>query len=166
MKKNYKLPILLLAVVVMLSIFYIKEANTSEVEDTLANSDLIEVSTLNPDFTEARLQSISEVETKVDALEAKIASGELEASEVEEANIEIDNLILTKNNEIALEEEILALYDNFLDVLVLLNDDSIDVSIYDDEELNSSDFIAISRLSYQIFSSDYKVVVSLISSLE
>lgn len=165
MKKNFKLPILLLAVVVMLSIFYIKEAN--EVNDNApVDSDNLNVSTLNPDFTEARIQSINEINALIDEYETQIASGDLTASEVTNTTILIDELIGKKNNEIALEEEILTLYNTYDDVLVLVNDNVINVSIYNDEEISSEAFIAMCKLSYEKFSMEYKVVANLVSSTD
>lgn len=55
MKKKLRLPILLLAVVVMMSIFYIHEANKTT--DPVGSPSL-DSSTTNPDYAEARMKSI------------------------------------------------------------------------------------------------------------
>ena len=99
---------ILLAVVVMLSVFYIKEADKTI--DPVGGSSL-EQSSTNPDFAEARLQSIQEVNAIIEDCEMKIASGKLTAVEVERENALINSLKEIKVNEIALEEMIMAALD-------------------------------------------------------
>lgn len=161
MKKKLSLPILLLAVVVMLSIFYIREANKTT--DPVAGPSLDETTT-NAEFAEARLESIAEVNALIEECESKIASGTLSMQEIEEQNALIASLKETKVNEIALEEMIMAALD-YEDVLVLIEDEYVMIDIYTEEELTVATFIKVSRLAKEKFSNDYTVKVSTTSSL-
>ena len=143
MKKKLRLPILLLAVVVMMSIFYIHEANKTT--DPVGSPSL-DSSTTNPDYAEARMKSIEEVNALIEEAEAKIASGTLTVAQVEAENAKITSLRQTKMNEIALEEMIMASLD-FEDVLVLLEDGVLVVDVYTETELTKATFISISRLA-------------------
>ncbi|MDE5714890.1 MAG: hypothetical protein K2I42_02035 [Anaeroplasmataceae bacterium] len=162
MKKKLRLPILLLAVVVMMSIFYIHEANKPS---TPVTSPGLDTSTTNPDFSEARMKSIEEVNALIEEAEAKIAAGGLTVAEVEAENAKITSLRQTKVNEIALEEMIMASL-SFEDVLVLLEDDVLVIDLYTDKELTKATFISISRLANEKFSSAYTVKLTTTSSTE
>ena len=160
MKKKLSLPILLLAVGVMLSIFYIREAN--QTSDPVSGPSLDETTT-NAEFAEARLESIAEVNALIEECESKIASGKLSIKEIEEQNAIITSLKETKVNEIALEEMIMAAL-TVEDVLVLLEDEFVMIDIYTEEELTVATFIKVSRLAKEKFSDDYTVKVSTTSS--
>lgn len=160
MKKKLRLPILLLAVVVMMSIFYIHEANKTTEPVGLPSLD---TTTTNPEFAEARMKSIEEVNALIEESEAKIASGKLSVAEVEKENALITSLRQTKIDEIALEEMLMASL-NFEDVLVLLEDNYIVIDVYTEEELTKATFISISRLAKEKFNSNYTVKVSTTSS--
>ncbi len=156
MKKKLRLPILLLAVVVMMSIFYIHEANkTSEP----VGSPGLDASTTNPEYAEARMKSIEEVNQLIEESEEKIASGTLTVAQVEQENAKIVSLRQTKMNEIALEEMIMASL-NFEDVLVLLENGVIVVDVYTEQELTKATFISISRLAKEKFDTNYTVKLS------
>lgn len=156
MRKKLRLPILLLAVVVMMSIFYIHEARKT---DEPVNAPYLETSTTNPEYAEARMKSIEEVNALIEEAEAKIASGKLSVSEIEKENAYIASLKLTKQNEIALEEMIMASLD-FEDVLVLLEGDYVVIDVFTEEELTKATFISVSRLAKEKFDSNYIVKLS------
>lgn len=160
MKKKLRLPILLLAVVVMMSIFYIHEANKTE--EPVAGPSL-DTQTTNPDYAEARMQSIAEVNALIEESEARIASGTLTLEEIKAENDLIATLRQNKINEIALEEMIMASLD-FEDVLVLLEGDFIVIDVYTDEELTVMTFVSITRLAKEKFDSNYTVKLSKTSS--
>ena len=160
MKKKLRLPILLLAVVVMMSIFYIHEANKTTEP---VGSPSLDTTTTNPEFAEARMKSIEEVNALIEESEAKIASGKLSVAEVEKENALITSLRQTKIDEIALEEMLMASL-NFEDVLVLLEDNYFVIDVYTEEELTKATFISISRLAKEKFNSNYTVKVSTTSS--
>lgn len=156
MKKKLRLPILLLAVVVMMSIFYIHEANKTT--DPVGSPSL-DTSTTNPEFAEARMKSIEEVNALIKESEAKIASGTLTVAQVEVENAKIASLRQTKVNEIALEEMIMASL-NFEDVLVLLEDEVLVIDVCTKDELTKATFISISRLAKEKFNANYTVKLS------
>lgn len=156
MKKKIKLPILLLAVVVMMSIFYINEAN--KVTEPVDSPNLDTVTT-NQEFAEARIKSIEEVNALIEESEAKIASGELTVAEIEAENALINRLRQTKVNEVALEEMIMALL-NYEDVLVLLEDEYLVIDVYCEEELTKDTFIKISKLAKEKFDDNYIIKLS------
>ena len=163
MKKKLKLPILLLAVVIMLSIFYIKEANNNPADPT-SGTDLT-TSSLNPDFTEARLQSIEETNAEIDELEESIASGTLSASEVKEATNRITELKSIKHQEAALEQSLIEM-NNYDDVLVLLGEESLVINIYTEEDITVSKFIELGKMAKENFGSNTVVKVKTTSSNE
>lgn len=160
MKKKLRLPILLLAVVVMMSIFYIHEARKT---NEPVSSPNLETTSTNPEYAEARMKSIEEVNALIEESEAKIASGKLTVSEIEKETALIASLRQTKMNEIALEEMIMASL-NFEDVLVLLEDNYVVIDVYTKEELTKATFISISRLAKEKFNNDYTVKLSKSSS--
>lgn len=163
MKKKLKLPILLLAVVVMLSIFYIHEASNNI--DSPANSNNPIISTLNPDFTEARLQSINETEGKIKELEEKIASGTLSAEEIVETSNSIESLKELKSKEVSLEKKILDSYE-YDDVLVLMGEEYLVVDLYNDEakEVSKLEFISMAKMAKESFGNNVIVKVQTTSN--
>ena len=163
MKKKLRLPILLLAVVVMLSIFYIKEAQDNP--QTPVNGDSYNTSTLNPEFTEARLLSIEEVNSKVSELEASISSGDLSATEVMKATAEINSLKDIKHKEVVLENTIIET-NNYDDVLVLLGDEYLVVDIYTEDEIPTSTFVEIAIMAKESFGNDVNIKLKTTNNVE
>lgn len=163
MKKKLRLPILLLAVVVMLSIFYIKEAQDNP--STPVNSDEYNTSTLNPEFTEARLLSIEEVNSKVLELEASISSGNLSASEVLAVTTKINNIKDIKHKEVSLENSLIEA-NNYDDVLVLLSDEYLVVDIYTEEDIPTSTFIEIALLAKKTFGNEVNIKLKTTNNVE
>lgn len=161
MKRKLKLPILLTAVVVMLSIFYIKEANSKR-DTAPVNGDDLDVSVLNPEFTEARLQRLEAVNLQIEELEMLIAGGTLSADMVSETTAQIDELKEVKRLEADLEDVLMTQMD-YDDVLVLLTDQEVVVDVYTDIEIDTLDKIEILKLAAKNFDSyaeDFSVVVS------
>ena len=155
-KKKLKLPILLLAVVIMMSVFYIHESKQPSVPvDNGSNPDAV---TLNPEYAEARIANISEVSLLIEEKEKKIAGGNLTVNEIEIINNEIDFLKETKIKEVALEEMLIEAL-SFDDVLVILEDEYLVIDIYTDEVLTKEVFISVTRLAKEKFDSNYKVKV-------
>lgn len=163
MKKKLRLPILLLAVVVMLSIFYIKEAQ--ENPQTPVNGDSYNTSTLNPEFTEARLLSIEEVNSKVSELEASISSGDLSATEVMKATAEINSLKDIKHKEVLLENTLIET-NNYDDVLVLLGEEYLVVDIYTEDEILASTFVEIAIMAKESFGNDVNIKLKTTNNVE
>ena len=155
-KKKLKLPLLLLAVVVMMSIFYIHESK----EPTLPvdGSGEYEGVSLNPEYAESRLASIEEVNLLIEEKQELIASGTLSVSEVENLTNEILDLKETKVNEVALEETLIEAL-SFDDGLAMLEGEYLVIDIYTNEEITAEVFISVSRLAKEKFDSNYKVKV-------
>ncbi len=151
MKKKLRLPILLLAVVIMLSIFYIKEAKDQPTGEV--NGDNLQTSTLNPDFTEARLLSLTEASEQIAEWEESIASGTLSAQEVLDTTTKISNLKKVKHQEAELEQTIIEL-NQYQDVLVLLDDEYLVIDIYTADDIEVQSFIEIAKIAKQSFGSD------------
>ena len=155
-KKKLKLPILLLAVVVMMSIFYIHESK----EPTLpvdGNGELEGVS-LNPEYAESRIADIAEVNLLIEEKEELIASGNLSVLEIENLTKEINELKETKINEVALEEMLIEAL-SFDDVLVLLEGEYLVIDVYTNNDITAEVFISVTRLAKEKFDSNYKVKV-------
>lgn len=164
MGKKLKLPILLLAVVLMLSIFYIKEAQDGAIKEPVDGGNVV-VSPLNPEFTEGRLLSIEKANELINGYKEVIASGELSAKEVSDANALINEILDIKHNEIALEQAISTSLD-YDDILVLVLDEYLVISVYTEEELSATNFISIARLAKSVFEDEYIVKVEVTNPLE
>ena len=163
MGKKLKLPILLLAVVVMLSIFYIKEVQNGEINNPVDGGNVV-VSPLNPEFTEGRLLSIAKTNELIEGYQKEIASGNLSAEEVLETTALINELLELKDNELALEQAI-AQTLKYDDIFVLADGEYIIVNVYTEEEFNQANFIAVARIAKTIFE-DSIVKVELSNPLE
>ena len=155
-KKKLKLPILLLAVVVMMSVFYIHESKQPTVP--VDNDTDLNTVNLNPEYAETRLANLEEVSLLIEEKEKKIAQGNLSVNEIEIINNEINFLKETKIKEVALEEMLIEAL-SFDDVLVILENDYLVIDIYTNNELTKDVFISVSRLAKEKFDSNYKVKV-------
>ncbi len=163
MRKKLKLPILLLAAVAMMSIFYIKEAR-SNIDDKETNGDVLDSTDLNPEFSELRVKHLEEVNLELGEYEEKIASGAMSADEVYECN----SLMTSIKENVLLESKFEdALIENYSydDVLVIIGDDLIDVRIYTDLDVRK-DAVGIMKLVSEHFDSYRKVKVTPVSKTE
>lgn len=156
-KKKLKLPLLILAVVVMMSIFYIHESKQPTVP--VGGGSEYEGVSVNPKYAESRLESIEEVNLLIEEKEELIAAGNLSINEIEELTNEILQLRENKVNEVALEEILMDTL-SFDDVLVMLEGEYLVIDIYTNTELTSEVFISVSRLAKEKFDSNYKVKIS------
>ena len=155
-KKKLKLPLLILAVVVMMSIFYIHESKEPTVP--VGGGNELEGVSLNPEYAESRLASIEEVNLLIEEKEELIAAGNLSITEIEELTNEILQLRETKVNEVALEEILMDAL-SFDDVLVMLEGEYLVIDIYTNTDITTEVFISVSRLAKEKFDSNYKVKV-------
>ena len=150
MKRKLKLPILLLAAVAMRSIFYIKEAS-KDIGDQGASGDTLDSTVLYPEFSELRLNHLEEVNLTLSEYEAKIASGELNANEVSECSLVMEDIKRNVDLEMKFEDALLENYD-YDDVLVLIGEDYIDVRIYTEEDVRKN-AVSIMKLVSEHFDS-------------
>ena len=127
MIKKCILPIFLLAMVVVLSVFYIKQSTDDVVNPVNGNDDTSVVS----DFANKRLEILEKRSEKIDELEAVIASGTLTNSEINQTVDEINDLYYLKYTEVELEDLIVGL--GYQDSLVIIDNTNVSVTIIDDE---------------------------------
>lgn len=158
MIKKCILPIFLLAMVVVLSVFYIKQSTDDSSNPASNNND---DTTVLSDFANKRLEVLEQRSSKIDELEAVIASGTLTNSEITQTVDEINDLYYLKYTEVELEDLIVGL--GYTDSLVIIDDVNVSVTIIDDE-LTSSDFISIANLVKNKIGNNYKLTVEAINS--
>ena len=161
MKSKLRLPILLMAIVIMLSIFYIKEAQNNGQDGPVNGGDLTTV-TLNPEFTEARINRIEEVNSEIEELEEILASGGISMEKIISTNAMINDLKAIRQLEVGLEEQIVDTL-NYNDVLVILADDEVIIDVYTDLEVSILEKVEILQMAANSFSSyaeNYSITVS------
>lgn len=157
MLKKSALPILLLACVLMLSVFYVKETMNSSTTPVNGGTDDT-VDTKYALFAEARLDLLEERNSEINELEALVASGELTSVEVEANVNRINYLCDLKYDEIALENTIIAMgYD---DVFVIASTDSVKISILA-ESFTNSEFVTVALAAKEKFTRYHAVSVTL-----
>lgn len=157
MFKKSILPVVLLAMVVVLSVFYIKQSQ-DEVIDPVSGSGN---NTVLSEFASKRLEVLEQRTNTIDELEALIASGTLSSEEVETNVNKINDLYYLKYTETEIEQLIEQL--GYEDSLVLIEDKNVSVMILSDE-LTSSDFISVAKVVKEYLSSDYKVSLELVEN--
>lgn len=157
MIKKCILPIFLLAMVVVLSVFYIKQSTDDVVNPVNGNDDTSVVS----DFANKRLEILEKRSEKIDELEAVIASGTLTNSEINQTVDEINDLYYLKYTEVELEDLIIGL--GYQDSLVIIDNTNVSVTIIDDE-LTSSDFISIANVVKNKMGNNYKLTVEAVNN--
>ena len=157
MIKKCILPIFLLAMVVVLSVFYIKQSTDDVVNPVNGNDDTSVVS----DFANKRLEILEKRSEKIDELEAVIASGTLTNSEINQTVDEINDLYYLKYTEVELEDLIVGL--GYQDSLVIIDNTNVSVTIIDDE-LKSSDFISIANVVKNKMGNNYKLTVEAVNN--
>lgn len=152
LKKN-KLPIFLLALVIMLSIFYITDSKVTG-DDPGANP--VNGETKYAAYATMRLELLEERTSAIEEYETQIASGELSNVEIENLMILVDAIYEQSYTEVALENELIALgYD---DVLVYVLDGKVNIDILTDS-FTASEFVSIALLSKEKFDSNYTVSI-------
>ncbi len=170
-RKN-KLPLFLLAVVMMLSAFYIIAPNNETAE---TGGSLNDVSPTYSYYAEERLNILEGRNTTILELENQIAGGDLSVVSITNILEEINKIYNLKNIEVELETQIVALgYD---DVLVeqytkqvnlgtasnpiYTKVEMVDVKVLA-ETMTVSEYVAINKIIKEKFGSDeYKVNVVL-----
>ena len=156
-KKNI-LPIFLLALVVVLSVFYIKQAPADS--SVVGGDTNFETETVSSDFANKRLEVLTARSDEIDELECMVASGEYNDSEIASIIDKINQLYYIKYTEVELEDAIVMLgYD---ECLVLIDEYNVDVSIETDT-MNYREFIEIANLVKGKLTENYKVTIETIS---
>lgn len=151
LKKN-KLPLFLLALVVMLSVYYINDTKTDKNNETQNTSGSIKYHT----YAESRLEVIKNRTKDIEGYEAVVASGELSSTEVENTLLKVDAIYKLNYSEVALENEIIALgYD---DVFVYVADGKVNIDILTDT-FSQTEFVNVALLSKAKFDTNYIVTI-------
>lgn len=150
MLKKSILPIFLLAMVVVLSVFYIKKTTIDESKEVSNNNEQTVLSA----FASKRLEILDSRSAMIDKLEEEIASGSLTSKEVESKVNEINDLYYLKYTETNLEDAICEL--GFDDSLVFIDNKMVSILIVDDE-LSAEDFISVAGIIKNELGNDYKV---------
>ncbi len=151
LKKN-KLPLFLLALVVMLSVYYINDTKTNKNNETQNTSGSIKYHT----YAESRLEVMKNRTKDIEGYEAVVASGELSSTEVENTLLKVDAIYKLNYSEVALENEIIALgYD---DVFVYVADGKVNIDILTDT-FSQTEFVNVALLSKAKFDTNYIVTI-------
>lgn len=150
MLKKSILPIFLLAMVVVLSVFYIKKTTTDDSKEVSNPGEQTVLST----FASKRLEILDLRSVMIDKLEEEIASGSLTSQEIEAKVNEINDLYYLKYTETSLEDAICEL--GFKDSLVIIEDKNVSILIIDDE-LTAEDFINVASVVKTELGNGYKV---------
>ena len=150
MLKKSILPIFLLAMVVVLSVFYIKKTTNDDSKEVSNSGDQTVLST----FASKRLEILDLRSVMIDKLEEEIASGSLTTLEIEAKVNEINDLYYLKYTETSLEDAICEL--GFKDSLVMIEDKNVSIIIIDDE-LTTEDFINVAGVVKTELGNGYKV---------
>ncbi|GEM_PF-2376725 len=157
MLKKSILPIFLLAMVVVLSVFYIKKTNTTDETSNVSGSG---EQTVLTSFASKRLEVLDIRSAMIDKLEEEIASGNLTNEEIEAKVNQINDLYYLKYTETNLEDSICDL--GFEDSLVIIEDKNVSVLIIDDE-LTVEDFISIAAIVKSDLGNNYKLSLESVS---
>ncbi len=152
-KKN-KLPIFLLAIVAMLSIFYIYSDKNPT--DQVGGDDLTG-ETENAVFAEARLKLLETRDKSIKELEATIAAGKLTEAQITEKVGQIDKLYNLKYSEIELENEIMAM--GFNDAFVCVDGTNIKIDVLA-EEFTTAQFVTVALAAKGKFAKNYAVQIA------
>lgn len=150
MLKKSILPIFLLAMVVVLSVFYIKKTTSDDSKEVSNPGEQTVLST----FASKRLEILDLRSVMIDKLEEEIASGSLTTLEIEAKVNEINDLYYLKYTETSLEDAICEL--GFKDSLVMIEDKNVSILIIDDE-LTTEDFINVAGAVKAVLGNGYKV---------
>lgn len=156
-KKNI-LPVFLLALVVLLSVFYVKQANDDVPASIVDNGNTDVVSS---DFAAKRLEILEARSDQVEELEGTIAAGNLDENALSEVIEKINQIYYLKYTEVELEDAIALL--GYGECLVIISDYDVAVSV-SANEISAKDFIAITNLVKTKLSNSYKVSVEKITT--
>lgn len=156
--KKHKLSLFLLAMVAMLSVYYImipEEGPTAPVD--AAPDGFVRYQ----QFGQMRLEIIDDRNSQVAVYEEKIVSATVSLTDVEEYILEIETLTTLTEKEVYLESIIVDL--GFEDSLVFLEDDVVNISVLA-ENFTVEEYIEIATVAKEEFGNNTLVVVNFINS--
>lgn len=151
------LPIFLLSLVVLLSVFYIKQTGSDQPVISDGGED---EQTVAYEFAQKRLEVLSERSEIITDLETSIATGEMNTEDIAAVVDQINKIYYLKYTEVELEDAITILgYDECL-VIIANFDVSVAVS---SNEISAKEFIQITNLVKGKLNKNYKVSVEAVS---
>ncbi len=154
-KKN-KLSIFLLAVVMMLSVYYINMPSESNVPT--GSEDVV---TKYPEFAAMRLEILQAREELVVEYENVLASADTSNTDKNEAYLSMQEVLQLTENEILVETFIMDL--GYLDCLVQHDDDTINVYILNYKHTYEY-FVEVTSITTSVFGSNYQVGIKTVSN--
>ena len=158
-KKN-KLPLFLLALVMMLSIYYVTLENDSEIEKPVGNLDAT-VETRYQEFAEGRLSILSSRDEAVAELESKITSASVSIAEIETYVEQIENITTLTEQEVYMESLIMGM--GYEDALVYLQEtNNLTISVLA-SEFGVNDYITIAKSAKEQFGNSTLVTVNVVN---
>ena len=161
--KRNKLPLFLLALVMMLSIYYVTLDDESDIEAPVGNLEGNVVSRYQ-EFAEERLAILSSRDETVNSLEAKISEASVSVNDVENYIQEIEKITSLTEQEVYLESLITDMgYD---DALVYLKEaNNLTISVLTDN-FTVDDYIAIAKTAKTEFGNQTLVTVNVVTDSE
>ena len=156
--KKHRLSLFLLAMVAMLSVYYVLMPDDGPAAPVDASPDGF---VRYQQFGQLRLEIIDERNSQVAVYESKITEATVSITEVENYLLEITNLTTLTEKEVFLESVIIDL--GFEDSLVYFEDDVLTISVLS-EKFTADEYIEIAKISKEEFGAKTLVVVNFINS--
>ena len=156
--KKHRLSLFLLAMVAMLSVYYVLMPDDGPAAPVDASPDGF---VRYQQFGQLRLEILDERNSQVAVYEAKITEATVSITEVEDYLLEITNLTTLTEKEVFLESVIIDL--GFEDSLVYFEDDVLTISVLS-EKFTADEYIEIAKISKEEFGAKTLVVVNFINS--
>lgn len=153
--KKHRLSLLLLALVGMLSVYYVLLPGEGDVPPV---SGIHDGNTRYQDFAEARLEIIDERNKEVALVEAKITQATVSISELEEYLLEIETITKLTEKEVSLETMVVEL--GYEDSLVFLSDNIVYITVLSDK-FSETEYITINKLAKAEFGKNVIVKVEI-----
>ena len=157
--KKHRLSLLLLAMVAMLSVYYVLMPQ----DDPLAPVGAQPSGNVRyQDFAEMRLEITDDRNSQVAQFEAKIVDATVSLTDVENFILEIETITSLTEKEVYLESVVINL--GFEDSLIFLDEDNVlNVSVLA-EKFSVEEYIEIATIAKEEFGKDTLVVVNFINS--
>ncbi len=155
--KKHRLSLLLLAMVAMLSVYYVLMPEDDPIAPVAGGEGEVRYQ----DFAQMRLEILDERNSQVALFEEKIVDATVSMKDIEEYILEIETLTTLTEKEVFLEKVITTL--GFEDSLVYLENDVVNVSVLADS-FSVDEYIEIATIVKEEFGKNTLVVVNFINS--
>lgn len=156
--KKHRVSLLLLAMVAMLSVYYVLMPQ----DDPLAPVGAEPSGSIRyQEFAEMRLEITDDRNSQVAAYEAKIVDATVSLTDVENYILEIETITTLTEKEVYFESVVVNL--GFEDSLVFLEDDVLNISVLA-EKFSVEEYIEIAVIAKEEFGKDTLIVINFINS--